>query len=148
MTLLYQGDPCINVIIQSLKVFEILAIFSGMRFLQPLTQNLLLKASFQKNELLEGLSILFKPAIRTRCYCTLYLDTKFQYLQQKEHSWRTEGIIYKCNYSILFWFSLINLPDCKVKLNEFLFTFKLGLGSNITSFYFNCMWKKVVSVYS
>lgn len=78
-----------------------LAIFSGIRFPQPLTQNLPLKASFQKDEELEGLSILFKPAIRTRCYCTLYLDTKFQCLKQKEHSWGTEGIISKMQLSYI-----------------------------------------------
>lgn len=92
------------------------------------------------------MSILFKPAIRTRCYCILYLDTKFQYLKQKEHTWRTEGIIFKCNYSILFWFSLINLPDCKVKLNEVIFKFKIGLMSNVTSYYLTA-WEEVVLVY-
>lgn len=92
------------------------------------------------------MSILFKPAIRTRCYCILYLDTKFQYLQQKELSWRTEGIIFKCNYSILLWFSLINLPDCKVKLSEVIFKFKIGPVSNVTSYYLTA-WEKVVLVY-
>lgn len=111
-----------------------------------MTQNILLKASFQKHEMPEDLSIWFKPAISTRCYCTLYLDTKFQYLKQKEHSWRTEGIISKCNYSILFWFSLINLPDCKVKLNEVIFKFKIGPVSNVTSYYLTA-WEKIVLVY-
>lgn len=92
------------------------------------------------------MSILFKPAIRTRCYFILYLDTKFQYLKQKEHSWRTEGIIFNCNYSILFSFSLINLPDCKVKLNEVIFKFIIGPVSNVTSYYLTS-WEEVVLVY-
>lgn len=56
-----------------------LAIFSGLSFPQPLTQNLPLKASFQK----DGALRLFKPVIRTRCCHALYLDIRFQHLPWK-----------------------------------------------------------------
>lgn len=111
-----------------------MAIFSGVIFLITFDFEHPTKSLFSKAWNVWR-SVYIKPAISTRCCCTLYLDTKFQYLKHKEHSWRTGGVISKCNYSILFWSSLINLPDCKANFSEVIFKFKIGPLSNVTSYY-------------